>query len=481
MSTHPSDHHRTTRRYCVIGAGAAGMAAMHALIDAGHDFDCFEANDRVGGHWHTDYDNLHLITPRDGSGFRGDPMPGHWPDFPRRAQMVEYLEGYADRHDLRRHVTFGTRVERLDPVGPNARDGWDVTVSTVPVSNVRASDGTASDGTASDGTASDGTVSDAGTEGITRRYAGVLVANGHNSVPNVPVVPGHFDGETLHSVQFTNANAIAGQRVLVVGSGNSGCDIASELAQTGHDVVLSVRHGHLFQPKSFFGKPRGTLKVMKLPPRLLDPVLRAMIRLAVGRPETYGLPAPVGRSLNDQRPVVNSLVLHWIQHGRIEPRPGLDRFDGRTVHFVDGTTCEVDTVVWATGFKAALPFLPDELVLRRGGVPLRVAGCILPYRGPSRLYYVGLCAPRGPQLPVYSDQAAMIMEMLDLQERLDRSLADVFTERDEPEARIDIVRSFWNDQMAATAHHLTHLASSAPRARTVPAVAAAPLVGTAAG
>jgi cation diffusion facilitator CzcD-associated flavoprotein CzcO len=89
-------------RYCVIGAGAAGLAAMRALIEKGHDFDCFETTDRVGGHWHTDYDNLHLITPRDGSGFRGDPMPDRWADFPRRAQMVEYLEGHADRFDLRR-------------------------------------------------------------------------------------------------------------------------------------------------------------------------------------------------------------------------------------------------------------------------------------------------------------------------------------------------------------------------------------------
>lgn len=431
---------RPAPRYCVIGAGAAGMAALQALLRAGLDVDGFEAGERVGGHWHTDYDNLHLITPRDGSGFRGEPMPEDWPDFPRRAQMVEYLEGFADRHDLRRHITFGCRVERLVPVGPNARDGWDVELG-------------------------DGTV---------RRYAGVLVANGHNSVPFVPSVPGRFDGDTLHSVQFSNAHETPGQRVLVVGSGNSGCDIASELAQTGHDVVMSIRHGHLFQPKSFFGKPRGTLKVMKLPPRLLDPVLRGMIRMAVGRPEAYGLPAPVGKSLNDQRPVVNSLVLHWIQHGRIQPKPGLERFDGDTVHFSDGTSVEVDTVVWATGFKAVLPFLPDDLIRRERDIPLRVAGCILPFEGPSRLYYVGLCAPRGPQLPVYSDQSEVIVEMLDLQERLERPLAEVFSERDAPEARIDIVRTYWNDQMDATRRHLARLSASAPPRRRPAPITSSP-------
>lgn len=419
-------------RYCVIGAGAAGLAAVRALIAKGYDFDCFEASDRIGGHWHTDYDNLHLITPRDGSGFRGDPMPDDWADFPRRSQMVEYLEGHADRFDLRSRVTFNTRVERISPVGPSATDGWDVTIST----------------------------------GETRRYAGVLVANGHNSVPSVPPVPGTFSGKTLHSGEYKNPGDVDGTRVLVVGSGNSGCDIASELAQAGYDIVLSVRHGHLFQPKSFFGRPRGSLPIMKLPPRLLDPVLRFMIRMSVGSPETYGLPKPVAKSLNDQRPVVNSLVLHWIQHGRVGPAPGLRRFDGNVVEFVDGSRHEVDTVVWATGFQAALPFLSDELIQREEGIPLRVAGCILPFDGPARLYFVGLCAPRGPQLPVYSDQAEVIMAMLDLQERFDRPLVEIFSASDTPEKRIDIVRAFWNDQMKRTRRRLQRLAKSLPMRST---------------
>jgi hypothetical protein len=424
------DLESTPRRYCVIGAGAAGLAAIRALAGRGIDFDCFEATDRVGGHWHTDYDALHLITPRSGSGFRGDPMPAGWADFPRRSQMVEYLENHADRHDLRRHVTFGTRVERLVPLGRNGLDGWEVTTS----------------------------------DGRTRRYAGVLVANGHNSVPAIPAVPGTFAGKTLHSGGYRNPDDIDGTRVLVVGSGNSGCDIASELSQASFDVVLSVRKGHLFQPKSFFGRPRGSLPIMKLPPRLLDPVLRLLIWMSVGSPEAYGLPKPVAKSLNDQRPVVNSLVLHWIQHGRIVPAPGLRRFDGRFVEFVDGSRQEVDTIVWATGFQAALPFLPEELIRREQGIPLRVAGCMLPAHGPAGLYFVGLCAPRGPQLPVYSDQAEVIADMLALQPRLDRPLAEVFTASDEPERRIDIVRAYWNDDMDRTRRRLRELAAQAPAA-----------------
>jgi cation diffusion facilitator CzcD-associated flavoprotein CzcO len=412
-----------SRRYCVVGAGAAGLAAMRALVEAGLDFDCFEATDRIGGHWHTDYDGLHLITPRSGSGFRDDPMPGTWADVPRRAQMIEYLEGHAERFDLRSRVTFGTRVDRLGPVGPKGIDGWDVTTS----------------------------------DGRTARYAGVLVANGHNSVPSIPSVPGTFTGKALHSGAYRNPGDIEGHNVLVVGSGNSGCDIASELAQAGHDIVLSIRHGHLFQPKTFFGKPRGSLPLMKLPPRLLDPVLRFLIWMSVGSPERYGLPKPVAKSLNDQRPVVNSLVLHWIQHGRVVPAPGLRRFDGKVVEFADGSRREIDTIVWATGFQAALPFLSDELIRREDGIPLRVAGCILPAIGPARLFFVGLCAPRGPQLPVYSEQAGVIVDMLDLQERVATPLVDIFSASDPAERRIDIVRAHWSDQMKRTRRRLRAL------------------------
>lgn len=416
----------------MIGAGAAGMAAMHALIESGLSFDCFEATERVGGHWHTDYDSLHLITPRDGAGYRGHPMPETWADFPRRSQMVEYLEGYADLLDLRSRVTFNTRVDELKPIGENASDGWDVTTS----------------------------------DGETRRYAGVLVANGHNSMPFVPEVPGEFIGKMLHSVDYQNPTDIEGKRVMVVGSGNSGCDIAAELAQAGFDVTLSVRRGHLFQPKAFFGKARGTLPIMKLPPRLLDPILRTLIRISVGKPEDYGLPAPVAKSLNEQPPVVNSLVLHWIQHGRIHPAPGLSRFDGKRIEFVDGSVDEVDTLIWATGFRAVLPFLSDDLIRRQNDVPLRVAGCILPAGGPARLYFVGLVAPRGPQLPVYSDQSRVIVDMLDLQERMSGTLVDVFTETDAPEDRIDIVRAFWNEQMDSTRKQLRALRATATKSTT---------------
>src|SRR3954465_12277348 len=110
-------------RYCVIGAGAAGLGTMEVLQRHEIAFDCFEQSDRVGGHWHTDYESLHLITSRDISGFAGEPMPAPSRVYASRAQRGESLEHFASETGVRAHVRFGVRVERVTPLGPAGRDG----------------------------------------------------------------------------------------------------------------------------------------------------------------------------------------------------------------------------------------------------------------------------------------------------------------------------------------------------------------------
>ncbi len=415
-------------RYCIVGAGAAGLASIQALRAAGLEVDCFEQTGRTGGHWNTDYRCLHLITPRDASGYVGDPMPDAYPLFPSRQQVLDYIVGFGERHDLVRHVTFETGVERAEPVD----GGWRVRT----------------------------------TDGRVREYAGLVVANGHLWDPFVPAVEGTFTGRQIHSGAYQDVGDIAGERVLVVGSGNSGCDLASDCAQSMLDVTISVRSGHLFQPKTFLGRPRGELPIMKLPPRLQDHALRALIRLSVGAPERYGLPAPETWNLMEQRPVVNSLLLHWLQHGRVQVAPGIRRFDGREVEFADGTRQTFDTILWCTGFSTRFPFLDAALLRWRDAQPLRVAGCILPFAGPPRLYLNGLCAPRGPQLPVYSHHGRLIARMIRLEGRLDAPVVDVFSAREEPEHRIDLVRSVWQAQMDAAEATLDELEGRAPAAPT---------------
>ena len=167
--------------------------------------------------------------------------------------------------------------------------------------------------------------------------------------------------------------------MLVVGAGNSGCDLAVDAAQAGRETYVSVRNGLVFQPKTLFGRPRSELPLLaRLPIRVQERVTRALIDVALGRPERYGLPAPATRNLHRNRPVVNGQLLHFIHHGRVRVAPGIERFDGHDVHFTDGTIRAFDTIVYATGFKATLPFLDPAPLEWADGVPLRVAGMTLP-------------------------------------------------------------------------------------------------------
>lgn len=410
-------------RYCVIGAGAAGLSALYELRQAGYDVDCFEKSDRVGGHWNTDYDALHLITSRDMTHFSDFPMPLDYPQFPRKDQVRDYIASFAERRGLNEQITFGTSVESVVPIpcdGPTGSAGWRVSLA----------------------------------DGSVRDYEGVLVANGHLQEPKIPEVPGSFTGKQIHSGDYQNTGDLEDGRVLVVGAGNSGCDLAVDAAQHRFDVDIVIREGVYFQPKSYFGVPRQEVSWLKeFSPSEQDLISRLLAKASIGEWHNYpGMPEPAHKTLAEGRTVVNSLLLHWIQHGRVFVVPGIERFEDKTVYFQDGTSREYDTILWATGFHASVPFLPASLLERRGGVPLRLGGGIVPL-GLEKLYFIGLTAPRGPQIPIYGEQARVVVKMIDMHRNASGGyvpLSAYLARFQEAEDRIDIVRNTWVDQMRDT-------------------------------
>ncbi|QDE36023.1 NAD(P)/FAD-dependent oxidoreductase [Microbacterium foliorum] len=425
-------------RYCVIGAGAAGISALQQLRQAGYDVDCFEKTDRVGGHWHTDYDALHLITSRDMTHFEDFTMPADYPHFPRRDQVREYLESYARHHGHYDIIRFNTAVISVVPIaadGPVGSGGWTVTLDT----------------------------------GESIDYDGVLVANGHLWDQKVPAIASDFTGAQVHSGSYRNTEDIEGRRVLVVGAGNSGCDLAVDAAQHRYDVDMVIREGTYFQPKSYFGVPRQEVEWMaEFAPDEQDLISRLLARIVIGEAKDYpGLPVPQHRTLAEGSTVVNTLLLYWLQHGRVKIRPGIDRIAGKMVYFSDGTSSEYDTILWATGFHSSLPFLADELVERQFGAPLRYAGGVVP-KGLEKLYYIGMAAPRGPQIPVYGVQAKLAIRLIALHEADPAGfagIAEYLGGLQDAEHRIDIVRAIWNEQLDDTARLLDAFVA----ARTAPA------------
>lgn len=410
-------------RYCVIGAGAAGISALQQLREAGRDVDCFEKTNRVGGHWHTDYDALHLITSRDMTHFEDFPMPADYPHFPRRDQVRAYLESYAEANGHYDIIRFNTAVESVAPIttdGATGSAGWTVTLDT----------------------------------GESIDYDGVLVANGHLWDQKTPTFPGEFTGKQIHSGSYRNVKEIEGNRVLVVGAGNSGCDLAVDVAQHRLEADIVIREGTYFQPKTYFGKPRQEVEFLAgFRPDEQDLINRLLARVSVGEWSDYpGMPQPKHHTLAGGSTVVNNLLLYWVHHGRVGIVPGIERFEGSTVHFTDGTAREYDTILWATGFHASLPFIDESLLQRRNGIPLRYAGGIVP-TGLEKLYLIGMSAPRGPQIPVYGVQTKVALHMIALHEAAGANGAGIETylaALQIADDRIDIVRAIWEEQMADT-------------------------------
>lgn len=406
-------------RYCIIGAGAAGLSAIQQLRLAGHEVVAYEKTDRVGGHWHTDYDALHLITSRDTTHFEDFPMPEHYPHFPRRDQVRDYLVSYAAARGLNEFIRFSVSVESVVPVdtdGTPGSAGWTVTLST----------------------------------GEVEHFDGVLVANGHLWDKKVPQVPGEFTGVQLHSSEYHNVGDLEGNRVLVVGAGNSGCDLAVDVAQHRLEADVVMIQGLHFQPKAYFGLPRQEVTwLTQFSAEEQDFINRLLSKVSLGDPESYGMPKPDAPTLAEGATTVNTLLPYWIHHGRVGVRPGIERFEGRTVHFADGSSGEYDNILWATGFNVKLPFLAVDLIPWERGVPIRRAGGILP-EGTEQLYFVGLIAPRGPQIPIYGTQAKLVARMIALAEAGMPDVTTQFTKLQDGELRVDIVRATWLEQMADT-------------------------------
>ncbi|HET7240470.1 MAG TPA: NAD(P)-binding domain-containing protein [Gemmatimonadales bacterium] len=327
--------------FCVIGAGAAGLAAARHLAATETRFEVIERERDVGGIWDASlphspvYRSAHLISSKPLTQFPDFPMPREYPDYPDHAQALEYLRGYAKAFGLYDHIRFGQTVERVERDAPGK---WRVTLG----------------------------------DGTRRTYAGVIVASGVHSVPTLPAVPGRFEGVTIHSRGYKSPEIFRGRRVLVVGAGNSGCDIAAEAGRHAAQAFLSVRRGYHFIPKYSLGRPTDQVGEvghrLRLPLAVRRGINDLVLRVVIGRPEDYGLPKPDHRLL-ESHPIVNSEILPAIRRGQVRPRPDLVELRGREAVFKDGTAEPIDLIVFATGYRVSFPFLDTRHLNSADGRP----------------------------------------------------------------------------------------------------------------
>ncbi|WP_437495035.1 SDR family NAD(P)-dependent oxidoreductase [Sorangium sp. So ce1014] len=351
--------------YCIIGGGPTGIGTAKCLLQRGIPIEIIEREDDFGGVWNFGsssgrvYESTHLISSKVNTQFSDYPMPEDYPHYPDRRMFLAYLRDMARHFDLYDFARLGTSVERIEPEG----DRWRVATS----------------------------------DGDERLYRGVVIANGLQRQPSYPSLHGTFTGETLHSADYRSANSLRGKRVLIIGGGNSGCDIAVDVSSSADTVFHSMRRPYYFMPKFIEGRPTQEW-LMDLPRQLGKGVdvwshVRRVFKLAGFDPSDYGLQAP-DYGINQAHPIINSHYLCHVGQGDIVPKSDVVSLDGQRVKFADGSAVDVDCILYATGYIPHFPFLDERHLAWTQGRPdlfLRIF-----HREHDNLFLVGFVnAPAG--------------------------------------------------------------------------------------
>jgi putative flavoprotein involved in K+ transport len=312
----------------VIGAGPAGLATAAVAARYAVPVTVLE-RDEIGASWRAHYERLHLHTIRSLSGLPGSPIGRRAGRYVARADVVSYLEQYAEEHGIR--VETGVVVERVTA----APGGFVVEVR----------------------------------DGPSRTARSVVIATGINRTPVIPAWPGRdiFGGEVVHSSQYRNAAPYVGRNVLVVGCGNSGAEIAADLAERGARAVhVSVRTPPHIVPRQALGVPAQVIGVAleRLPPRLGDVLTRTIARVLVGDLTRYGVPPARDGLVSRYRksgdvPVLDVGLVAALKRGTAQVVPAIDALTATGVELADGRRLDVDAIIAATGFEPGLSSLLD--------------------------------------------------------------------------------------------------------------------------
>jgi cation diffusion facilitator CzcD-associated flavoprotein CzcO len=366
------------RRVAVIGAGAGGLCAAKHLLQRGVRVTVFEAGSRIGGLWVYENDNglsptyesLHLNSEARVTAYKDFPFPESSLLYPDHREVTAYLEAYADEFGVQPHIRFRSKVTR---VTPQPEGGWSVMTES----------------------------------GAKEPFESVVVASGHQSTPRHPPFARDFTGEYLHSHSYRVPELFRGKHVLVVGVGNSACDIAADICQVTASTTLAARSPVLMMPRMFFGVPTARLlaKIEKpFVPWAVRRWFRTMIsRMAHGRMEQWGFVTPKTRT----HPAGHHLLMQQFIWGRVKAKRGVASVRGSEVTFEDRTTLRFDTMIAATGYEVELAFLSQEVSPVRGHWLDLYRRVVRPgYRG---LYFVGFFnVSGGGNIRMMDDQAEWI-------------------------------------------------------------------------
>lgn len=370
------------KRVAVIGSGAGGVCAAKYMIQAGFDVTVYEAGSYVGGLWVYDndngrsqaYRNLSIISSRRFTRFSDYDFDDRTPRFPTHRDMARYLDSYGEHFGVKERTRFRTRVSEVKPAFDPATESprWVVTTEA----------------------------------GDQEEFDAVLVATGHLNEPNhIPELQ-EFGGDYRHSSAYRSADELVGKRVCVVGAGNSGVDIASDVCSVASRTVIVIRSGVVIQPKVLFGIAFSDIAISLrrrwIPAWLRNRLIKAVVYTAHGNLNRLGIPAPRART----HPTLSESIVADIEYNRVAVKPAITAIDGTKVTFADGTTEEFDVLFGATGYLVSLPFVPNDVVPVEGN-HVDLYKRIFSPDWPG-LFFVGMLNPLGTLNRIFEEQSRLI-------------------------------------------------------------------------
>jgi cation diffusion facilitator CzcD-associated flavoprotein CzcO len=318
----------------IIGAGPAGLAVASALKKQGIEPIILEQTNELAHSWKTHYDRLKLNSIKQLSALPFMPMPADYPRYPSRAQIVSYLEDYARHFDIK--PLLNTKVLNIDWLG----DEWEV--------NCNHGKYTATN---------------------------VIVATGFNHTKRIPEITGlsTFAGQKMHSKEFKNGAAFKGMRVLVIGAGNSGGEIALDLLEHGANVSISIRNPIHIAPLELFGLLPAQLTstlLDTLPLPIADVIAGMTLKMVVGDLSKYGIKRPNKgplRTLVEENRVAmfDTGIVKAIKDGKVHVMPAINYVSEKSFVFSDGQSKEFDAVIYATGYDHDLGAMLNKLIASR--------------------------------------------------------------------------------------------------------------------
>ncbi|MEZ4888423.1 MAG: NAD(P)/FAD-dependent oxidoreductase [Chitinophagales bacterium] len=341
----------------IIGAGPAGLAVAGRLRKMNIPFEVVEQKDKIAWSWTNHYDRLHLHTVKQLSALPHLPFPKEYPTYVPRLDLVKYYETYAQTFDIQPH--FNTSVTSIRQ---KANNHWLVETNTEKSFEVE----------------------------------NVVIATGINRIPNFPTWKGQksYQGQIVHSRNYKNPAPFAGQKVLVVGMGNTGAEVALDLSEKGIDTYISVRSPINFVPRDVNGRPvQLTAKQLaKLPFGLGDWLGMQIRKIVIGDLTKYGIPMSkmnptVQLTTTGKTPVIDIGTVAQVKAGKIKVLPDIDYFYETGIAFKNGERHGFNAVIACTGYRSQLEdFLETtDGLLDKYDVPKQVVG-IGDFEG---LYFVG--------------------------------------------------------------------------------------------